>query len=203
VALPNGVVANPAPTGCKLPACNPALYDTKPTQFNKPLSYAPDSLLNNEIGFKSEFFEHRLLVNASIYKMDWKDVQTLIYNRRCTANTTFGLTGPTYRVKGGELQLAFKATDNLTLSANLSHNDSRQTTSPCIRSAGVTPTTPANPTPAGACITQVRSGDHNVAVQNALGAIGSIPAFSPKLQYNLRARYDWTFNDYSHSPRSA
>jgi len=123
-------------------------------------------------------------------------VQTLIYNPPVYGNTTFGLTGPTYRVKGGELQLAFKATDNLTLMANLSHNDSRQITSPCIRSAGVTPTTPGNPTPAGACITQVRSGDHNVAVQNALGAIGSIPAFSPKLQYNLRARYDWTFNDY-------
>jgi len=182
VPLPNGVVAGAT--------------DSKARQFNKPLSYAPDSLLNNEIGFKSEFFEHRLLVNASLYRMDWKDVQTLIYNPPVYGNTTFGLTGPTYRVKGGELQLAFKATDNLTLSANLSHNDSRQTTSPCIRSAGVTPTTPGNPTPAGACITQVRSGDHNVAVQNALGAIGSIPAFSPKLQYNLRARYDWTFNDY-------
>jgi hypothetical protein len=42
----------------------------------------------------------------------------------------------------------------------------------------------------------VRSGDHNVAVLNALGAIGSTPAFSPKLQYTLRARYDWSFNDY-------
>jgi outer membrane receptor protein involved in Fe transport len=196
VPLANGVVANPAPSGCALPACNPALYDTKPTQFTKPLSEGPDSLLNNEIGFKSEFFEHRLLVNASIYKMDWKDVQTLIYNPPVYGNTTFGLTGPTYRVKGGELQLAFKATDNLTLMANLSHNDSRQTTSPCIRSSGVTPITPANPTPAGACITQVRAHDTNVAVQNALGAIGSIPAFSPKNQYNLRARYDWTFNDY-------
>src|SRR5207253_2646642 len=35
VPLPNGVVANPAPTGCALPACNPAAYDTHPTQFNK------------------------------------------------------------------------------------------------------------------------------------------------------------------------
>jgi len=84
----------------------------------------------------------------------------------------------------------------VTLMANASYNNSEQTTSPCIRSAGVTPTTPANPTPAGACITQVRAGDHNVAVQNALGALGSTPAFSPKLQYSLRARYDWSFNDY-------
>jgi iron complex outermembrane receptor protein len=195
--LANGVVANPAPAGCALPACNPAAYDTKPTQFNKPISYAPDSLLNNEIGFKSEFLQHRLLVNASIYQMDWKDVQTLIYNPPVYGNTTFGLTGPTYRIKGGELQLAFRATDALTLTGNMSYNDSKQSTSPCITSAGVTPTTKGNPTPLGACITQVRSGDHNVAVQNALGAIGSTPAFSPKLQYNLRARYDWIVSDYN------
>jgi outer membrane receptor protein involved in Fe transport len=109
-----------------------------PTQFTKPLSYAPDSLLNNEVGFKSEFFEHRLQVNASAYKMDWKNVQTLIYNPPVYGNTTFGLTGPDYRIKGGELQLAFKATDNLTLMANVSYNNSEQTTSPCIRSPGVT-----------------------------------------------------------------
>ena len=196
VPLANGVLANPAPAGCALPACNPALYDTKPTQFTKPLSEAPDSLLNNEVGFKSEFFEHRLLVNASVYKMDWENVQTLIYNPPVYGNTTFGLTGPNYRIKGGELQLAFKPVDSLTLTGNMSYNDSKQVTSPCIRSSGKTPITPANPTPAGACITQVRSSDTNVAVQNALGGLGSTPAFSPKLQFTLRARYDWSFNDF-------
>jgi hypothetical protein len=123
-------------------------------------------------------------------------VQTLIYNPPIYGNTTFGLTGPNYEIKGGELQLAFKATDALTLSGNMSYNDSKQVTDPCIRSAGITPTTPANPTPAGTCITQVRSSDHNVEVQNALGALGATPAFAPKLQYSLRARYDWSFNDY-------
>ncbi len=196
-ALANGVAANPAPSGCALPTCNPALFDYRARQFNKPISYAPDSLLNNEIGFKSEFLQHRLLVNASIYQMDWKDVQTLIYNPPVYGNTTFGLTGPTYRIKGGELQLAFRATEALTLAGNMSYNDSKQSTSPCIRSSGVTPTTPTNPTPLGVCITQVRAGDHNVVVQNALGAIGSTPAFAPKLQYNLRARYDWSVSDYN------
>jgi len=126
-------------------------------------------------------------------------IRALPFNPRTgsgNSRTTFGLTGPTYRVKGGELQLAFKATDNLTLTANLSRNDSTQTTSPCIRSSGVTPTTPGNPTPLGACITQVRAGNQNVAIPDPLGSIGSTPAFSPKLQYNLRARYDWTFNGY-------
>jgi outer membrane receptor protein involved in Fe transport len=181
VPLANGVVANPA-------------TDTKPTQFNKPLSYPPDSLLNNEIGFKSEFLQHRLQINLSVYQMDWKDVQTQIYNPPVYGNTTFGIQGPVYRVKGGELQFTFRATEGLTLMGSLSHNDAKQTTSPCIRSSGVTPTTPTNPTPLGQCINQVRAGDHNVAILNPLGSVGSTPAFSPKLQYNIHARYDWTVN---------
>src|SRR6202023_3937498 len=88
-------------------------------------------------------------------------------------------------------------TDAPPLMGWLSRNDATQTTSPCIHSAGVTPTTPHNPTPAGACITQVRSGNVNVPVQNALGSIGSTPALSPKLQYNLRGRYNWCVNEYS------
>jgi outer membrane receptor protein involved in Fe transport len=182
VPLPNGVVAGAG--------------DSHTPQFNKPLSYPPDSLTNNEIGAKTEFFEHRLQVNASAYSMNWQNVQTLIYNPPVYGNTTFGLEGPNYQIRGGELQIAVKPLESLTLNANVSYNDAKQTNSPCITSAGVTPTTPANPTPGGACITQVRAGDVNVPVLNPLGAVGSTPAFSPKLQYNLRARYEWNFNDY-------
>ena len=99
-------------------------------------------------------------------------------------------------MRGGELQLAVKPIESLTLTGNFSYNDATQTTSPCISSSGKTPTTATNPTPAGACIAQVRAGDVNVAVQNPLGSVGSTPAFSPKLQYNLRARYDYNINDY-------
>jgi len=182
VPLPNGVVAGAG--------------DTKPAQFNKPTAYGPDSLTNNEIGLKSEFLNRRLQLNASYYQMDWKDVQTLIYNPPVYGNTTFGLTGPNYKIKGGEIQIAFKPVDQLTLSGSASYNDAKQATSPCIVSLGITPYTPSNPTPAGACITQVRAGNVNVAIQNALGAVGATPAFSPKLEYNLRAHYDWTFDDY-------
>ena len=182
VPLPNGVVAGPT--------------DIKVKQYVKPLSYAPDSLNNSEIGFKSEFLNHRLQINGSYYQMDWKDVQTLIYNPQAYGNTTFGTSGPTYRVKGFELQLTAKVTDGLTVMASLSHNDAKQTTSPCIHSAGVTPLTAGNPTPAGQCIAQVRDGNHNKELLNPLGAIGDTPAFSPKMQYDLRLRYDWVANDY-------
>ncbi|MBV8784368.1 MAG: TonB-dependent receptor, partial [Gammaproteobacteria bacterium] len=36
----------------------------------------------------------------------------------------------------------------------------------------------------------------NVAVLDPLGSIGSTPAFSPKFQGNLRARYEWSAAEY-------
>jgi outer membrane receptor protein involved in Fe transport len=165
-------------------------------QFVKPLSYKPDTLNNIEVGFKTEFLDRRLQVNGSIYQMDWKDVQTLIYNPPVYGNTTFGVNGPTYRVKGFELQVTAKVTDGLTLMGSLSNNDAKQTNSPCIRSAGVTIYTPGNPVPAGQCISQVRVGGQNIDIPDPLGSVGATPAFSPKLQYNLHARYDWASGDY-------
>ena len=184
VALPSNVIAGTVPGSHKV------------KQFVTPLSYRPDSLNNSEIGFKSEFMDRRVIVNGSIYQMDWKDVQTLIYNPTAYGNSTFGVSGPTYRVKGFELQVSAKVTDGLTLMGSLSHNDAKQTTSPCIHSAGVTSRTPGNPTPANSCITQVRAGDHNRDLIDPLGAIGDTPAFSPKMQFNIRARYDWDVNEY-------
>ena len=48
---------------------------------------------------------------------------------------------------------------------------------------------------AGTCLTQVRSGNVNTSIIDPLGAKGDTPAFSPELQYSLRARYDWTIED--------
>ena len=167
----------------------------KVKQFQVPYGYAPDTLINNEIGFKTEFLEHRLQVNGSLYQMDWKDVQTLIYNPTVFGNGTFGVAGPTYRVKGVELQFVARVTDGLTLQGSMSHNNSEQTNSPCITSAGAA-SNPANPTPKGQCLTQLAQGNFNVPIIAPLGVVGSVPAFSPKIQYNFRARYDWAVNDY-------
>jgi len=49
--------------------------DASPTlvkQYNKPYTYPPDTLVNNEVGWKTEWLDHRLLVNGSAYIMDWK-----------------------------------------------------------------------------------------------------------------------------------
>jgi hypothetical protein len=49
----------------------------------------------------------------------------------------------------------------------------------------------------GQCITQiVQKGVGLVPFQNPFGAIGTVPAFSPAFQGDIRARYDWVINDY-------
>ncbi len=40
-----------------------------------PLEYGPDSLQNYEIGFKTEWLDHRMQLNASLFFMEWEDIQ--------------------------------------------------------------------------------------------------------------------------------
>ena len=187
-----------------LPTVGPVAGEpTLVKQFRKPYTYPPDTLINNEIGLKSEWLDHRLLVNASAYIMNWNDVQTQIYNPPVFGNTTFGVQGPDYRIKGFELQLAYRVTTGLTLQGSLSHNNASETNSPCITSVGGANDPhgiKGNPTPLGSCITQVYDAiqRQNVPLLNPLGAVGATPAFSPTLQWNARARYDWTLaSDYN------
>jgi outer membrane receptor protein involved in Fe transport len=163
-------------------------------QFNKPYTYAPDTLTNFEVGFKTEFFNRRLLLNGSAYYMQWDNVQTLIYNPPVFGNTTFGTNGANYDIKGAELQLKAQVTSQFSLDGSISYNHSREVNSPCITS-----TNPGNPTPIGQCITQVYSSllHENVPLVNPLGTVGATPAFSPALQFSLRGRYDFDIASYA------
>ena len=187
----NRTKTNISGTNISLKAVAPFSAGGKDKQFNKPVGYESDNLVNNEVGLKSEFFEHRVQVNLSAYKMDWKKVQLPLFDPVHLGNTTFDINGPTYRVKGVELQLVARVTEGLTLQGSSSWNSSEQTNAPCLPSNVVSAAHP-NPTPLGKCITQV----NGLPYTNPYGVLGTSPAYSPSLQFNLRARYDWTMNDY-------
>jgi outer membrane receptor protein involved in Fe transport len=160
-------------------------------QFTKPNGYAPDSLTNYEWGVKTELFDHRVLFNASIYHMLWENVQLLFFNPTELGNTTFGINGPNYTVDGAEVQVVARVTDQFTIDGSATYNNDRQTTSPCLKDN--IPGTPAF----GGCITQVnQKGVGLVPFQNPFGLLGTVPAFSPKFEGSLRARYEWNINEY-------
>ena len=158
-------------------------------QFNKPLGFDSDNLINNEVGFKSEFFSHRLQFNASLYQMDWKGVQLPLFDPVHLGNTTFDVNGPTYRIRGVEIQAIARLFEGFTVQGSSSWNASEQTDAPCLPSNRVAPAgkTP-NPTPLGQCITQINSQPYT----NPFGVLGTRPPFSPPLEFNVRARYDWS-----------
>jgi outer membrane receptor protein involved in Fe transport len=165
-----------------------------PDQYLKPAGYSSDNLVNNELGLKSEFWDHKAQVNLSLYQMDWKDVQLPLFDPTHLGNTTFDVNGPSYRVKGVELQVVTRPLEGLTIQGSSSWNSSDQTDAPCLASSGVTSNkhTKGNPTPAGDCITEINGQPYT----NPYGVLGTSPAYSPPLQFNLRARYDWVFGDY-------
>ena len=161
-------------------------------QYQKPISYAPDTLTNNELGFKTTFFDDRVLLNGSLYDMRWDNVQMQFFNPLVLGNTTFAVNGPNYKVQGLELQFQAKITDNLSVISSGSLNHSRQTNSPCLvnniaGSAGF-----------NECIVETGAAGAVTSFANPFGEVGSVPAFSPRSQANLRLRYDWTLlGDYN------
>jgi len=162
--------------------------DNSAKQFYKPDGYLSDNLVNNEIGLKTEILDHRLQFNASIYQMDWKDVQLALFDPVHLGNTTFDVNGPTYRIRGLEIQIVAKPLDGLTVQGSSSWNSSEQTNAPCLVS-----NVPGNPTPLGQCITQVKGQPYT----NPYGELGTRAPFSPAVEFNLRARYDWVFQSYN------
>jgi iron complex outermembrane receptor protein len=161
-------------------------------QYREPNGYAPDSLTNNEWGVKTELFERRLLLNVSAYDMDWTNVQYLIFNPTEGINTTFGTNGPSYNIKGIEIQAVGKVMEGLTIQGSGTYDDDAQSNSPCLVD-NISGTAAF-----GKCITQVKLSNGTVqAFANPFGSIGSAPAFSPKFQGNIRGRYEWSYGGYN------
>ena len=155
-------------------------------QFHTPISYAPDTLTNHEIGVKTQLFDRRLQLNVSAYYMQWDNTQIALFQPCCLGNTTFLVNGPGYTIKGLEAQFVGRVTEGLTLQGSITLNDNSQTNSPCL-----TDNEPGSPN-LGQCITSVKGKPF----ANPFGVKGGVSAFSPKVQANLRARYDWQVNDF-------
>jgi len=88
-------------------------------------SFGSDSIWSYEGGFKSSLFGHRLMVNGSVYRIDWKNIQQQLRLSSCgyviTANAGDA------RSQGGELEVVGRVTDALTLRMNFGYTDAKIT----------------------------------------------------------------------------
>ncbi|HVC02324.1 MAG TPA: TonB-dependent receptor [Steroidobacteraceae bacterium] len=162
-------------------------------QFVLPSSYQSDSLTNNEVGWKTEFLQHRLQWNGALYQENWNNVQVGFFDPGQTGNLAFGTNGQNFRVRGLETSLIARVTAGLTLQGTASWNHSEQTNSPALIDGN-----PLDKANYGKPITEACSsaGVNCTPISNLFGPVGSPSANSPPLQFSLRARYEWMLDEY-------
>jgi len=90
-----------------------------------PVAVAPDSLRSYEAGFKGSFLSRRLRLEASVFRIDWKDIQQVVYLPSCgyTLNLNLGRA----RSQGGDLQARLTLLHGVTLNGSLAYTDARNT----------------------------------------------------------------------------
>jgi iron complex outermembrane recepter protein len=161
-------------------------------QYVTPSSYHSDDLTNNEIGWKTEFFNRRLQWNGAVYRENWDNVQVAFFDPGLIGNIFFNTNGQNFLVKGVETSLVARVVEGLTLQGAASWNQSRQTNSPALIDRN------PNSVNFGKIITEScsSSGTNCAPITNPFGPIGSPSANSPPIQFSLRARYDWSVASY-------
>ena len=88
-----------------------------------PASYKSDSVVNYEAGVKGYWFDRKLSVDASVYYIDWKDIQIVQ-----VFGGVQGLgNGKEASSKGFEVQGAYSLLPGLTLGATLAYTDAQLT----------------------------------------------------------------------------
>jgi iron complex outermembrane recepter protein len=148
--------------------------------FVTPIGFKPDTLTNNEIGWKTEWLDHRIQFNGAVYYEDWKDVQIGLFNPGLLGNLTFSSNGPEYHVKGIETEIIGRVTRELTITGSASWNRSELYKEVSFNDKN------GNPIDFAA-----------LGLNNPYGTKGSPLAQSPPFQMNIRARYELpTINDY-------
>jgi outer membrane receptor protein involved in Fe transport len=160
-------------------------------QYFTPTEYGSDLLTNNEVGWKSEWLDHHVLLNGALYQEHWDNAQTVFFCSACGfGNVSFQTNGPFYVVRGAELQLAAHVFTGLSLQGSASWNSSSLSNSPALIDN--------NPASAnfGKAIASRYVDGVATPVANVYGTEGESLAFSPPFEANLRVRYDWLVGSY-------
>jgi iron complex outermembrane receptor protein len=167
-------------------------------QYLLAASYISDKLTNNEVGWKTEWFDRRLQWNGAVYQENWNNVQVPFFDPGVVGNIFYNTNGQDFRIRGIETSLVARVTSELTLRASSAWNHSEQTNSPALIDNN-----PADNVPGGNYgkpITQVcalGTGAGCSPVPNPYGPVGGPTANSPPIQFSVHARYEWNIAGYA------
>jgi iron complex outermembrane receptor protein len=94
-----------------------------------PAQYSSDSLWSYEIGSKNTFLDHRLQINASLFYIDWNNIQQNVYLPVCGEQFTANLGKA--KSEGGDIEVLYKPIDALTFDLTAAYTDARLTKTSC------------------------------------------------------------------------
>jgi iron complex outermembrane recepter protein len=152
--------------------------------WNPGLAFAPDTLTNNELGWKSTWLDRRLQWDGAIYQEDWNHAQISL-NAPGIVDLSLFINGGNYRVRGVETSLIARLASGLSIEAGGAWDHSELVKQ---RSFLWTDGTPID--------FSALQTFNKTKVPDLRGVLGSSLAGAPPLQGNIRARYDLTFNGY-------
>ena len=96
-----------------------------PNSFNPdpavPRQYAPDKTYNYELGAKGDVLDHKLTFDASVYYIDWRDLQLNLLD--VNNDLTYGTNGSRAKSEGAELDIGWNPLRGLKLSAWVAYDD--------------------------------------------------------------------------------
>jgi iron complex outermembrane receptor protein len=107
--------------------CGPSLNAIGLTQV--PGQYGPDSLWSYELGSKNQFLDHTLEINASLYYINWNQIQQNVYLPAC--GEQFAANLGKAKSDGGDIEVIYRPIDALTLDLTAAYTDARLTKTSC------------------------------------------------------------------------
>lgn len=94
---------------------------------NKP--FAPEKAWNYEVGYKSEFWDHRALLNASVFYVDWHDLQSEVNYLAVPGDISSAVqvteNASSATSKGVEVETRFRPIAPLTLALSAGYLDAK------------------------------------------------------------------------------
>jgi len=93
--------------------------------LNPVPDYAPDRTLNYELGLKGSTLEHRLSFDASVYYIDWQDIQLQVLDPNLGVSTY--INGSRARSQGIELSIEARPFASMVLGAWAAFNEAELT----------------------------------------------------------------------------
>ena len=150
--------------------------------------FAPEKAHSYEVGLKSDWWDHRLRVNAAAFWANYADLQVGVFHtlpghdgeEQVVANDAFE------RARGAEVEVTVVPVDKLTLSASIGYLDAIYT-SFASDILGLQPTDPNVGLACNGSINPVQYADHN-------GGCYLRPAYTPNWTMRYEASYAFDLN---------